>query len=133
VVGLVFVVVVLTGITNTMLMSVLERVREIGTLMALGVRRRQIALLFLVESSFLGLLGGLAGAVAGALVVAWLGRIGIDLPPPGMKVHNLIRPSVTAGYAAAAVLLATAGATLSAVYPALKASRMRPVEALSHV
>ncbi len=133
VVGLVFVVVVLTGITNTMLMSVLERVREIGTLMALGARRRQIALLFLAESSFLGLLGGLAGAAAGALVVAWLGRVGIDLPPPGMQVHNLIRPNVSAGYAAGAVLLAALGATLSAVYPAVKASRMRPVEALSHV
>lgn len=133
VVGLVFVMVVLTGITNTMLMSVLERVREIGTLMALGVRRRQIAILFLAESSFLGLLGGLAGAAAGALAVAWLGRVGIDLPPPGMQVHNLIRPSITVAWAAGAVLLATAGAALSAIYPALKASRMRPVEALSHV
>ncbi len=133
VVGMVFVVVVLTGVANTMLMSVLERVREIGTLMALGVRRRQIVLLFLAESSTLGLLGGLAGAAAGMLVVAWLGRVGIDLPPPGMQVHNLIRPSVGVGYAAGAVLLATAGATLSAVYPALKASRLRPVEALAHV
>jgi putative ABC transport system permease protein len=133
VVGLVFVVVVLTGITNTMLMSVLERVREIGTMMALGVRRRQIVLLFLSESAFLGLLGGLAGAVAGAAVVAWLGRVGIDLPPPGIEVHNLVRPSVTPGYAAGAVLLAAAGAMASAVYPALKASRLDPVEALSHV
>jgi len=133
IIGFVFVAVVLTGITNTMLMSVLERVREIGTLMALGARRREILTLFLAESSFLGLLGGLAGALVGSAVVSWLGRRGIDLPPPGMNVHNVIRPAVTFGQVVFAVGLATVGATLSAVYPALKASRMRPVEALSHV
>lgn len=133
IIGFVFVAVVLTGITNTMLMSVLERVREIGTLLALGARRREILALFLAESSFLGLLGGLAGGLAGSAVVYWLGRRGIDLPPPGMNVRNVIRPAVSLGQVAFAVGLATAGATLSAVYPALKASRMRPVEALSHV
>jgi putative ABC transport system permease protein len=133
VVGAVFVIVVLTGITNTMLMSVLERVREIGTLMALGARRREIAVLFLAESGFLGLLGGLAGALAGSAVTFWLNRRGIDLPPPGLAVHNFVRPSVTVAHNVLAVLLATAGATASAVYPAVKASRMRPVEALSHV
>lgn len=133
VVAAVFVAVVLTGIANTMLMSVLERVREIGTMMALGVRRRQIALLFLVESGLLGLLGGLAGAAAGSAAVLWMGRRGIDFRPPGVAVPNLVHPSLSPGFAAFAVALAAVGAIASAVYPALKASRLRPVEALSHV
>jgi putative ABC transport system permease protein len=132
IIGFVFIAVVLTGITNTMLMSVLERVREIGTLMALGVRRRRIVALFLTEAAALGLVGGVAGALAGSAVTLWLHHRGIDLPPPGVAVSNIIRPTVGLGYNLFAVALAVVGAAASGVYPALKASRMRPVEALAH-
>jgi putative ABC transport system permease protein len=57
--------IVLTGIANTMLMSVYERVREIGTMLAVGIRRRQILALFLIEATVLGVLGAALGALAG--------------------------------------------------------------------
>ncbi|MBI5544474.1 MAG: ABC transporter permease [Deltaproteobacteria bacterium] len=133
IIGLVLVVVVLTGIANTMLMSVLERVREIGTMMALGVRRRQIVGLFLAESALLGFLAGVVGAALGSLVVFWLHRRGLDFPPPGTTIHNIVRPTIGLGYNLFAVGLSTVGATLAAVYPAWRAAQLRPVEALSHV
>jgi putative ABC transport system permease protein len=133
IVGAVFVIVVLTGIANTMLMSVLERVREIGTMMALGVRRRQIVFLFLAESATLGFFAGLLGAGVGSLVVFWLHQRGIDFPPPGTTVHNIVRPTIGLGYNLFALAIATVGATLSAIYPAFKAAQLRPVEALTHV
>jgi putative ABC transport system permease protein len=133
IIGFVFIIVALTGITNTMLMSVLERVREIGTMMALGVRRRSIVALFLAESATLGFLGGLAGAALGSLLVFWLGKHGIDLPMPGTTVPNIIRPQVSLGYDVFAVSLSVVGSVVSALYPSSKAAKMRPVEALSHV
>lgn len=133
VVGVVLLLVVLTGIANTMLMSVLERVREIGTMMALGVRRRQIVTLFLTESALLGFLGGAAGAALGSLVVLALHQQGLDFPPPGTHIPNLVRPTIGIGFNLAAVGLATLGATIAAVYPASRAAKLRPVEALTHV
>jgi putative ABC transport system permease protein len=133
IIGVVLVVVVLTGIANTMLMSVLERVREIGTMMALGVRRRQVVTLFLAESATLGFLGGLAGAAVGSFIVWCLNVHGLDFPPPGTPVHNIIRPTVGLGFNLFAIALATLGATLSAIYPAFKAAQLKPVEALTHV
>ena len=59
-------VIVLTGIINTMLMSVFERVREIGTLLAVGVRRRQVMSVFLLEAGVIGLVGGAGGAAVGS-------------------------------------------------------------------
>jgi len=130
----VFLLVALTLIINTMLMAVLERVREIGTMMAVGVRRRQVLSLFLMESGLMGLFGGIAGAGAGWALVLYMGWRGIDLAMPGMKnVRNMLYPSLPLSYILLAVGLATVGAILAAIYPAWHAARMRPVEALQHV
>lgn len=127
----VFMGAVLLGIVNVMLMSVLERVREIGTMLAVGMRRRKIVLLFLLEGAVLGLVGGVLGALVGGAVTYWLNQRGILLPSPGANVDSIIRPSVTAGYMVYAVALATGGAGLAALYPAWRASKLRPVEALA--
>ncbi|HEV8322171.1 MAG TPA: FtsX-like permease family protein [Myxococcota bacterium] len=129
----VFLLVALTLIVNTMLMAVLERVREIGTMMAVGVRRRQVLGLFLMESGLLGLIGGIVGALAGWGVVTWMGWRGIELSMPGVKATNILRPEIGLSYLALMVAVTIAGAVVAAVYPAWNASRLRPVEALQSV
>jgi putative ABC transport system permease protein len=128
-VSIILFLLVLTGIINTMLMNVYERVREIGTMLAVGVHRRQIVALFLFEAAILGLLGALAGAAIGSSVVAWMGRRGLHMTPPGAD-PQIYYPVVDPSFVALAVAVAVAGALLAALYPSWKASRMRPVDAL---
>lgn len=128
----VFLLTVLLGIVNVMLMSVLERVREIGTMLAVGTRRRQVVSLFLLEGAVLGLVGGLLGALVGWGVTLWLGHRGIVLPAPGAQADSIIRPFVSVLYLVRAVGMATAGASLAALWPAYRAAQLRPVEALAH-
>lgn len=128
-VAVVLFVLVGAGCINTMLMSVSERVREIGTMLAVGVRRWQIMLLFLWEAVALGLCGGLGGSVSGYLLVRWLGWRGVTLRPPGGEL-TIIRPNVGFGFLCAVVGFALISTVLAALYPARKAARLRPVDAL---
>jgi putative ABC transport system permease protein len=123
--------VVLLGILNAMLMSVLERVREIGTMMAVGVRRTQLVWLFVMEGGALGVLGGTLGMLAGGALVSWTRHRGITLHFPGTSVASVIRPALEPSFALATWLVASLGAAFGSLWPALRASRMRPVEALS--
>lgn len=127
----VFMVLMLLGVANTMLMSVLERTREVGTMMAVGVRRSQILALFLFEALGLGALGGVVGAVAGQGVVSWMHAAGLEVTAPGQNAPFTIRPYVAPQYLGTVILIAAVGAMLFAVYPAWRASRLRPVEALN--
>lgn len=127
----IFLFVVLLGIVNAMLMSVLERVREIGTMLAVGMRRRQITLLFLFEGAVLGILGGAIGVLFGALIVTALNHKGVPLPAPGATTESIVRPFVPMLYLVRTLLFATVGASLAALWPAWRASRLRPVEALA--
>src|SRR5262245_754794 len=83
VIALVLFLLVATGIINTMLMSVYERVREIGTMLAVGVRRWQVMALFLFEAIALGGMSAVAGTGLGWGLVRLLGRNGIRVNPPG--------------------------------------------------
>lgn len=129
-VSVVLFIIVLTGIANTMLMSVFERVREIGTMLSVGTRRRQVMLLFLLESAVLGLVGGGLGVGLGAAVAAAVARHGIPFQMVGASQPGLLRPVFDGPYALLALGLAVLGALLAAAYPAWRASRLNPVEAL---
>jgi putative ABC transport system permease protein len=113
-----------------MLMSALERTREIGTMMALGVRRARILVLFLLEAALLGLAGGGLGALTGGALVALLGRRPVVVAPPGGIPFRFV-PHVAPSYLLGLVALVAAGAVLVSLYPAWRASRLRPVEALA--
>ena len=127
-IGLVLFLLVATGIVNTMLMSVYERVREIGTMLALGVRRRQVTALFLWEAGALGLLGSGLGTALGYGLVRWLGR-GLTIRPPGGDPLTLY-PYVELSFLLGVIGFAICGTLLSALYPAWRAAHLRPVEAL---
>lgn len=132
VVSTIFLFVVLLGVVNAMLMSVLERVREIGTMLAVGMKRRQIVRLFIAEGVLLGLVGGTLGAVLGFLWVSYMNAKGISIPSPGAKVPSILRPDVEVLFVLRAILQATGGAAIAALWPAWRASLLRPVEALAH-
>lgn len=127
----IFLFVVLLGVVNAMLMSVLERVREIGTMLAVGTRRRQVMTLFLLEGAVLGALGGVLGVLLGSALVMWMSHKGIPLPAPGSTVASIVKPFVSGAFLVRSLLFATVGAALASLYPAWRASRLRPVEALA--
>ncbi len=126
-------VIILTGIINAMLMSVFERVREIGTMLAVGMRRWQVLVLFLLEATVLGLLGGVGGALLGSLIVRLIAIQGIPMSLVTRTGNSVLRPELSFPVVLMAVGVAVAGAVLAAAWPAWRASRMRPVEALRSV
>jgi putative ABC transport system permease protein len=122
----------LAGVANTMLMSVFERTREIGTLLCVGFRRRRIVALFLCEGLTLGLVAGLVGLALGAGLVAYVHHVGLpfDIPAVGTILN---RPTFDRGNAIMALGAAAATAVLAGLYPAYRASRLRPADALRAV
>lgn len=123
-------VIVIAAIVNTSLMTVMERTREIGTLMALGYRRKHILLLFLGEASVIGLTGGVAGVVFVAILMSILGRVGIVMKLPGQQVATVLYPEVQPTFIALVLGLAVGSALVAGLLPAWRASRMKPVQAL---
>lgn len=126
--------IVVLGIANTMTMSIFERTREIGTIMALGTRRSGVISMFLLEGIVLGILGGILGTVVGIVLAKVISHVGIPMPPPpgstrGFIARILIVPSVLLK----AFRLSLIAAILSSLYPAWRASRLRITEALRHV
>ncbi|MER5435195.1 ABC transporter permease [Streptomyces sp. NPDC002588] len=118
VLGLVSLVVGAIGIANVTLVTVMERIGEIGLRRALGASRRQIAGQFLVESTTIGLLGGVIGAVLGMVVVVAVSAVRDWTPVLDVRL------AFGAPVAGALVGL------LAGLYPSLRASRMEPVDAL---
>lgn len=134
---IVFMVVAL-GILNTQLMSLFERVREFGVLMAIGARPRWIVRLILAESLVLGAVGALLGLAIGALLIGYFGRHGLHLPVGEAFSYFLPFPSVIYmipawrmhAFACVSVFVIT---LLASLPPALRAGRLKPAEALRHV
>jgi putative ABC transport system permease protein len=129
-IGRVLFAIAVFGVVNTMLMSVWERVREIGTLLALGLHRRDIVALFLIEGGLLGVVGGVAGAVVGSVAVTAAGARGVVFAPPGAAVPLVLHPHVSVALAVVAVVIAAGGAVAASAWPARRAAALDPVEAL---
>ncbi|GAB4248433.1 MAG: ABC transporter permease [Candidatus Methylacidiphilales bacterium] len=108
------------GITNIMLASIVDRIREIGIRQAVGARPRDVFLQVLVEAVLLAFIGGIIGLVAAFGMISFLDKIADIATPP------IIEPSGLA----ASVIFALVTGILAGVYPAIKASSLRPVEAL---
>jgi ABC-type lipoprotein release transport system permease subunit len=123
------------GIVNTMLMAVLERTHELGMLLAVGMNKRRVFSMVLVETVYLALVGGPLGCLLGFVTISWLGRTGVDLSAYGQGLKHFGYNTLLYPYVVPAEYLLMAGsvvltALLAAVYPAYKAVSLRPVEAL---
>ncbi|MBN2206959.1 MAG: ABC transporter permease [Candidatus Aminicenantes bacterium] len=120
--------------SNTILMAVVERTPEIGTLLALGTSRRQTLLTFLSEGLFIGLIGGVLSALVAFLATRGLNALAIVLPPPpGLTDGYPLSFRMSAGGTALIVLGAVLAAAAASVLPTLRAARMRIVDALGHI
>jgi putative ABC transport system permease protein len=132
--GLIITALVVLGAGNAMTMTVMERVQEVGTLMAVGTTRVRIMRMFIVEGLGLGAIGGGLGLVIGSGLAIGLTRAGIHMPPPPTFTTGfpLVISVVPVLYVAVLTLMiVTLGC--AAVLPAARAARLRITDALGHV
>lgn len=126
------------GIINTMLMSVLERIRELGMLMAIGLNKRKIFIMIMLETFYLTLIGTPIGLLIGWLTVTTLGKTGINLSmfSEGLASYgfsSVIYPALDHDKYAIIVTMCLITAILSAIYPAYKALQLNPSEAIRKI
>jgi putative ABC transport system permease protein len=118
------------GIMNIMIVSLIERTREIGILKALGMKSRTVLYIFLTESVIIGLIGGIVGIISGWIlanaVSLFLGRGGIL--GGALDITPILTPEVLVGALAFGIGISV----IFALYPAWRASKLKPVEALRY-
>lgn len=114
------------GILNTMLMSVIERTREIGIMKAIGATNKKILALFLSEAAMVGFIGGIVGVVLGYAISFSFSSAAVSFV--GMQLLIPIDPVLITG----ALAFSTAVGVISGTYPAYRAAKLDPVEALRY-
>lgn len=125
----------LFGITNTMLMSVVDRIRELGVLIAIGMKKGKIFIMIVLESIFLSLTGGFCGIVIGGISTGYYGSVGIDLTIISGSLESFGATSIlypflpTVMYVTLTIMIVIA-ANIAAVLPAWKATHLVPSEAI---
>jgi putative ABC transport system permease protein len=122
--GIAFIALIVGGLSiiNTMVMSVSERTREIGLKRAIGADTRSVLFEYLLESAMIGLIGGLVGMGLGLLAIAALNNAG--------KSSNVSVFAITPLVVVGPVIFATVLGTLAGIFPAFRASRLKPVDSL---
>ncbi|HIB90533.1 TPA: FtsX-like permease family protein [Candidatus Poribacteria bacterium] len=123
------------GIINTMLMAVLERKRELGMLMSVGMNRLKVFTMIVVETIFLALMGGPLGLAFGYFTIQYFGTNGIDLSIVGEGMESfgvgmIVYTSMEAAKYAEVGIMVIITAILSSIYPAYKALKLNPAEAV---
>lgn len=136
----VFIVIILLalgfGIVNTMLMVVLERVKELGMLMSIGMNKVKVFWMIILESVFLSLTGAIAGMAASALIVSYFETNGLNLGAANTEAFEavgysaIIYPSIDNTFYIGVTILVILTGILASVYPAIKAIRRNPVDAI---
>jgi len=124
------------GLLNTMLMAVIERIKELGVLMAIGMNKTRIFIMILLETMILSLTGAVLGMIAGYFTTSLLGIRGMDLSVVGgdalheygfdSVIYPVIEPSVFVIITVLVILTAL----FTSIFPALKALRLKPAEAV---
>jgi len=125
----------LFGITNTMLMSVMERVREFGVLMAIGMKRRRVFAMIIIETILLSLVGGVIGIILASISIALVGDVGINLSAftegfTAYSISPVLYPILPISFYTSITLMILITAIFSAFYPAIKAIKLKPAQAI---
>ncbi len=123
------------GIINTMLMAVLERTKELGMLMSIGMNRSRVFKMIMVETVFLSLIGGVIGIAMGIIATLITAHTGIDISfvsegYGALGYDTLVYPSIQIKNVIDVMLMVFATGILAAIYPARKALKLKPAEAL---
>lgn len=123
------------GILNTMLMAVMDRVKEIGMLMAVGMSRTRVFAMIMLETIFLSVMGGAGGTTISLLLLSRLKTTGIDFSAyseglESIGYPSMIYPTISGQFFVGLAILVLLTGVLSAMYPARKAVRLKPVEAI---
>ncbi len=134
----IFMLALIFGIINTMMMAVLERMRELGMLMAIGMNKGKVFLMVCLETLLISVIGAPVGIFLGFITIEILNRKGISLARWSAALEefgmsDLVRPSLDASnYVLVAMAVVITG-LLASIYPSIKATRLRPVEALRKI
>ena len=127
---LIFYCIVISSITNTMMLTLFERKKEIGTLMAIGIKSRHIIQLIVMESTVIGFIGSLTGILLSAGVIMALNRLGLDYEPPGSTDLVTIYPLINTSFMFLSFLLGLLSAIVASIYPARKVLQVNPIDAM---
>jgi putative ABC transport system permease protein len=126
-----------TVIVNTTMMVIFERLREIGTVSALGMKPAEIVRLFFLEAFFISLIAALAGVLAGTGITLALARNGVDLSlmlqGVDLEVSPVVRPQLSLRSTVLVFFYSVAVASLASFLPSRRAARIQPVEALRSI
>ncbi len=130
-VKIILIAIVLVSIMNVMLMAVYERIKEIGTIAAIGTSPSKIRLLFLFEGLFLGIFGAIVGSVISLGIIEFLKWKSIAVSF-GRQDSLILQPSIAFSEVIITALIVIGISALATLQPAVKASKLEPVEALRH-
>ncbi len=137
---LIILMIVAIGVVNTLLMSVMERMREFGVILALGSKPMTLRIMIMLEALTLGLLAALIGTILGSLATWYLVKVGVDLQTfvpetlefGGVVFDPVLRATWDPAWMFNIALYVIALTLLAALYPAIKAGRITPVEGMRH-
>ena len=132
--GIIVFFMVLMSSVNTLLMAMMERTREIGTMLAMGTPRIWVVALFMLEATLLGAMGAVLGVAAGNLFGILLNSSGLHMPPPpGYTVAVPFKVLHVPALMIGSSILVVFSLALASILPAIRASRLQIAEALAHV
>ena len=130
---LIFYCIVISSITNTMVLTLFERKKEIGTMMAIGIKSRHVIRLIIMESTIIGFIGSFMGILLSAVVIVVLNRIGLSYKPPAGTDLVTIYPLISSSFMFLSFVLGVLSAIVGSIYPARKVLRVNPIDAIRTV
>jgi ABC-type lipoprotein release transport system permease subunit len=133
--GIIILAALAFGIINTMLMVVLERTRELGMLTAIGMNKKKVFSMIMLESVFLSLIGAVIGMIVSYILIQITSNTGINLAQAAegfeaLGYSAIVYPKISAGFFGIVTILIIITGILSSIYPAMKALKLNPVEAI---